>query len=158
HCYREAIAVDPKFAYGHASLAQALLSRGEFAQARESARRALELLPPRDGLRGRVSRWLPRCERGLALSAKLPVVLQGKARPANATEALALAQLCQQHKQLYTAAARLYTGAFAAEPRLAEDLQAQNRYAAARSATLAAAGKGQDANQLDSNERGHWRQ
>jgi tetratricopeptide (TPR) repeat protein len=157
-CYREAIDVDPKCGYAHASLAQALLSRGEFAQAQEAARRALDLLPPRDGLRGRVSRWLPRCERGLALSAKLPAVLQGKARPADAAEALALAQLCQQHKQLYTAAARLYTGAFAAEPKLAEDLQAQNRYAAARSAALAAAGKGQDANQLDSNERGHWRQ
>jgi hypothetical protein len=56
------------------------------------------------------------------------------------------------------ALARLYAAAFAAEPKLADDLQAAHRYHAACSAVLAAAGEGQDASKLDDKERARLRQ
>ena len=61
-------------------------------------------------------------------------------------ETIALATMCQQPtKKRDAAAARLYADAFAAEPKLAADLQQQHRYNAACSAALAAAGEGEDA-------------
>jgi hypothetical protein len=47
--------------------------------------------------------------------------------------------------------------AFAAEPTLADDLNAKHRYNAACSAALAAAGQGKDAAKLDAKERARWR-
>jgi serine/threonine-protein kinase len=46
----------------------------------------------------------------------------------------------------------LYADAFAADAKLADDLQAFHRYNAACSAALAAAGKGTDADKLDDQE------
>jgi hypothetical protein len=70
-----------------------------------------------------------------------------------ALTSLTLAQLCLQYKRLYAASARLYADAFAAEPKLADDPRASHRYDAARSAALAAAGKGEDAAGLDDESR-----
>src|SRR6185369_16899910 len=47
--------------------------------------------------------------------------------------------------------------AFAAEPKLANNLQAGHRYKAACAASLAAAGKGEDAGTLDAKERARLR-
>jgi hypothetical protein len=57
------------------------------------------------------------------------------------------------HETLHAAAARLSADAFTTGPRLADDLKAGHRYKAARSAALAAAGKGEDAGKLDDKER-----
>ena len=54
---------------------------------------------------------------------------------------------------LQGAAARLYSDAFAAEPKLAEDVPAGTRYHAARAAALAGCGQGKDADQLHDEER-----
>jgi hypothetical protein len=56
-------------------------------------------------------------------------------------------------KKLHYAAARFCADAFAAEPKLADDLKTGNRYNAACSAALAAAGLGGDAAKLDDVER-----
>jgi serine/threonine-protein kinase len=152
-CFRRAIEIDPKLAQAHGALGLALLSRGDFAEAREATRRCLDLLPPHHALRDYVSQQLGQCEAALALDAKLSAVLRGKARPADAAEALALAQLCQQHRKLHVAAASLFADAFAAQPRLAEDPQPQHRYNAACSAALAGCGQGKDADTLDANKR-----
>src|SRR5262249_6313776 len=74
----------------------------------------------------------------------------GEAKPA-ATECLGLAYVCQA-KHLHRAAARFYTEAFAAQPRLADALLAGHRYNAACSAALAAAGQGKDAANLADRE------
>src|SRR5262249_7524292 len=76
---------------------------------------------------------------------------------ADARERLALAQLCQQYKRLYAASARFYAGAFAADPTLTDDPRAPHRYHAARAASMAAVGKGEDAAKLDVRERGRLR-
>ena len=59
-----------------------------------------------------------------------------------------MAEWCQIKKFHHTAAG-LYAAAFAAEPKLADDLKAGHRYNAARHAALAAAGQGEDASKLD---------
>jgi hypothetical protein len=78
-----------------------------------------------------------------------------------------MAEWCQIKKYHHTATG-LYAAAFAAEPRLADelgaahryndDLQAGHRYNAACSAALAAAGQGEDAVKLDDKERTRLRQ
>jgi serine/threonine-protein kinase len=75
-----------------------------------------------------------------------------------AVEALARARDCQQGKQLHAAAVHHYADAFAAEPRLAADLQAHHRYNAACSAVLTGCGQGKDAGSLDGKERARLRQ
>jgi tetratricopeptide (TPR) repeat protein len=136
--YQKAIELNPKGAIAYGALGRALLERGFFAEARTATRRSLELLPESDPLRQLASQQLQRCERLLALDEKLSAVLDGQTEPADAAERLTLAQLCQRYKRLYAAAARFYAGAFAADPKLADDLRQQHRYSAARSAALAA--------------------
>ena len=74
-------------------------------------------------------------------------------RPGNA-ERLGIAEWCKI-KKLYHTAAGLYAAAFAADPKLADDLRAGagHRYDAACFAALAAAGQGEDAAKLDDKER-----
>jgi hypothetical protein len=121
--------------------------------ARAASAKCLELLPPNDRRRQGVTEQLRRCERLLALDTKLPALLKGEAKPADAAERIDLAQLCQEHKALYVASARFYTEAFALEPKLTADLDQHHRYNAACAAALAAAGQGKDADKLDAKEK-----
>jgi serine/threonine-protein kinase len=91
------------------------------------------------------------------LDDRLGEVLQGKDQPKGAAERLAFAQLCQVYRKQYTAAARFYGEAFAAQPALADALAAGNRYNAACAAALAGCGQGQDAAGLDAQERARLR-
>jgi tetratricopeptide (TPR) repeat protein len=152
-CFRTAITCDPKYAKAHGALGQALLKQGHFAEARKEARRALDLLLPQDPLRNLASRLLKQSEQLLALDEKLPAILKGDARPAGATERLAIGFLCYQYKQLYGASARFYADAFAEQPKLGDNPRTQARYNAACAAALAAAGHGKDADKLDNKER-----
>jgi serine/threonine-protein kinase len=156
-CYRTALDIDSRYAQAHGSLGAALLARGDFSAARAATRRCLDLLPPRDPQRPRAEQQLRQCESALVLSEKLPAILSGQARPAAAAEALQLALLCGQPKQMHASASRLFADAFAAQPKLAEDLDAEHRYNAACCAALAAAGQGKDADKLDARERARWR-
>ena len=73
-------------------------------------------------------------------------------RPGTTEERLGLAEWCRSRSSIATAAG-LYAAAFAADPRLADDLKADHRYNAACFAALAAAGQGEDAAGLDDAER-----
>jgi tetratricopeptide (TPR) repeat protein len=141
--YEKAVALDPKYARGQGSLGQALLLVGRYEEARQSLHRAVGLLPAGDPVHKACSQNLKVAEHFLALEKKLPLVLNGRAKPASARERLDLAYLSQR-KQFHTAAARFSSEAFAEQPALANTLQA-HRYNAACSAALAAAGKGMDA-------------
>jgi tetratricopeptide (TPR) repeat protein len=155
--YRTAIALDPRLAQPHGALGRALLKQGRFAEARLATRRCLDLLPDNHPLRGSVTQRLRQCERLLALGDKLPALLRGEAKPADAAEGLALAQLCQRHKRLYAAAARFYADAFTDQPRLADDIGSGQRYDAACAAALAGGGQGHDADKLSDPERARLR-
>jgi tetratricopeptide (TPR) repeat protein len=156
--FRRAIALDPKLAQAHGGLGQALLLQGRFTEARAATRRALQLLPPAaNPLRNFLTQQLRQCEQWLKLDAKLPAFFKGDTKPADATEQLALATLCQQYKKRYAAAARFFAEAFAANAKLADDLQRQHRYNAACAAALAAAGKAEGAVELTDRERARLR-
>jgi tetratricopeptide (TPR) repeat protein len=155
--YQRAIALDPKLSLAHGALGEALLQQGRFAQARAATRHCLELLPTNDAYRQSVDRQLQHCEQLLALDEKLPAILKGEAKPIDSDERIRFAWLCQQHKHLYAASARLYTDAFADDPRLAEALGEGIRYDAACAASLAGCGKGKDAGHLPDKERARLR-
>jgi hypothetical protein len=82
---------------------------------------------------------------------------EGKAQPADGPEALSLAKLCQGYKHDFAGAAGLYAQAFTAEPKLAEDLDASNRYNAGCAAALAGSAQGQDASDLDEAKKARFR-
>jgi hypothetical protein len=88
-----------------------------------------------------------RCERLVELDEQF---IQGKARPANPTECVEVAQVCSL-KRLHGAAARFYKEALAAPPMMA------HRYNAACAAALAGCGQGKDADKLDDEERANLR-
>jgi hypothetical protein len=90
------------------------------------------------------------------LDGKLPAILRGVAKPTDAAERLALANLCTI-KKLPGAAARFFDEAFAAQPALAEDLSKWYRYSAACSAALAGCRQGKDQPSLDDKTRARWR-
>jgi hypothetical protein len=92
-----------------------------------------------------------------ALEEKLDDLVAGRIEIADNAERIEAAEMCQV-KHLDHAAVELYVDAFAADPKLAEDLGARHRYSAAVSAVLAAAGRGEDASQLDDRERARLRQ
>jgi hypothetical protein len=87
----------------------------------------------------------------------LPAFLEGKYRPRDNDERLALLGVCQ-FKDLRGAEAGLYAAAFAADPKLADELQTGRRYGAARAAAMAGCGSGADGAKLSDAERSRWRQ
>src|SRR5262249_53932972 len=111
-----------------------------------------------DPLRAFATQQLQACERMLALDEKLSAIDKGAAQPADASERLRLAELCRRYRQRYVAAARLYAHALAAEPKLADDLDAGHRYNAACQAALAADGQGKGAKPTASDRRALRRQ
>jgi tetratricopeptide (TPR) repeat protein len=150
NCWRKAIALDPKFALPHFALGRELLQQGRFAHAQASTRRALDLLAPQDPLRQTASRQLQQCQRWLALEKQLPDVLSGKRTPASTAERLEYARLCVLTRR-YRTSVLLYSGAFAADPKLVNDLSGRHRYNAACSAVLG--GCGSDTGTLTATER-----
>ena len=95
-------------------------------------------------------------ERQAALAARLPGVIRGDEQPRDAAERLAFADLAYRSKR-FGPSARLFAGAFQADPKLAEDMTAHNRYNAACAAARAAAGKGDDKPPLSEPEQARWR-
>jgi serine/threonine-protein kinase len=107
----------------------------------------------------------------------LPAFLRGEYQPQDNDERLALLGTCQ-FQDLRAAAARLYADAFAADPKLADELTANcvrrtrgseaptdrigafnsvSRYFAARCAASAGCGLGKDGAKLSDVERARWR-
>jgi serine/threonine-protein kinase len=78
--------------------------------------------------------------------------LEGKYKPRDNTERLALLGVCR-FKNRTLASAKLYAEAFAADAALAENQRIDHRYHAARLAALAGCGRGEDATDLGEAER-----
>jgi tetratricopeptide (TPR) repeat protein len=150
---RRALALSPRYLLAEIALALALLQQGEFREARAAFERAVALLPPTAPLRRKLQAQAEQCGRLLELERKLPAVLDGKQKPASEEERLELAVLCQDYKQRYAAAARLYADAFTADPKLVKDPRGGHVTRAARAAVLAAAGRGTDAGKLGAAEQ-----
>jgi tetratricopeptide (TPR) repeat protein len=157
-CFRKAIALQPKFAEAHCNLGHALREQGSFPEALRYLEAGHQLGSRRTGWRYPSAAWVQRARRLVELDGKLLRVLSGKAKPRDAAERLALADLAQKpYKREYAFAARLYAEAFAAKGATA-DLLAQHRYNAACASALAAAGIGEGAAKLQDKERSRLRQ
>ena len=151
-CYRKAIALDPKDAAPHTNLGAALANKGQLDEAIACWRQAVRLDPKYALARANLAKAEPLAARMALAWDRLPALRNGSYTPADNEERLALAEWCRIKKLPHTAAG-LYAAAFAADPKLADDLGAGNRYDAACLAALAAAGRGEDAATLDDQAR-----
>jgi serine/threonine-protein kinase len=150
--WRRSVRLQPKQPNIWYWIARAERSRGRRDEAAQAFGKVRELYPPGSPRAWEAEQFL----KGNDVHRRFAGVLAGSDRPADAAEGIWFAQECQT-KKLYRAAARLYAGAFAADPKLADDLRAGYRYDAACFAALAAAGQGEDAAKLDATERGRLR-
>jgi serine/threonine-protein kinase len=150
--HREALRLKKDAPEAHCNLGSAPEQKGEFQGAVEEPRRCYEIGSRGPRWRYPSAQWLRRAEQLAELDDRLTAVLRGKAQPKDAAERVAFAQLCQQYRKGYAAAARFFEGAFTAQPGQADDLASGHRYNAACAAALAGCGQGQDAAGLDDKE------
>jgi serine/threonine-protein kinase len=151
-CFEKAIELDPKNVYSYNNLGNVLRLEGRLDEAVACFETAVKLDPnseyATDGLR-----------RTAALAAsrdKFAAFQNDRYTPSTNEERLGLIEWCRI-KRFHRAASRLSTDAFAADPKLLDDLKASHRYNAACSAALAATGRGEDAAGLDDQERASLR-
>jgi uncharacterized delta-60 repeat protein len=150
---KRAIAIDPNLAGAHWNLGLSLKNQGQFADSLASLREAHRLASMQPG-RSLPSVPLVRMvEQFLVYDAKLDKFLKAEIAPADTAERTVLAKLCAlPSRQLYAAAVRFWTEAFAAEPALADDFDAHHRYDAACVAALAGCRQGKDTAELEPRE------
>ena len=154
--YREAIRLKPDYPEAHCDLGNTLVQQGLFAE-------GVAALPSRsrDGIKvaqdwpNPSAQRLRAAEHLMELEKKLSAILTGQAIPADAAEMVGLAQICYG-KKFYSHAASLWDNAFKAEPALADDMTAANRYNAACAAALAGSGNSKDDPPLESSTKGRW--
>ncbi len=154
--FRATLRLDPDQAQPHGSLGIILCRQGELAQGIAEFRAARLLVRNNPPLAERIAFFLAGAEWQAAALARLPAILAGKAKLSDAAEMLGFAQLCND-KKLHAASARFWTEAFQAQPKLADDMQVQNRYNAACAAALAGCGQGKDDPPLDDTAKARWR-
>jgi tetratricopeptide (TPR) repeat protein len=150
--YRKSIELGPNRAEAHCNLGEALKARGDFAEALGAFRRGHELGSKRGDWKYDSGAWARECEELVEREKKLLAVLAGQSQPADARECLEWARLCTWTRR-YAAAARLSGQAFAAEGKLADDLEAGHRYRAAAAAARAGLGQGRDGGTLTDEAR-----
>ena len=136
-----AIRLKPGDAEAHCGLGSALRKSGDYTESLTEYRRGHELGSKWPGWSYPSAEWVRQGELLASLAPRLPAVLKGDDRPADSAELLAFGEIAHSSK-LYAESAYLYSEAFHADPRLADDLQAGHRYNAACSAALASARKG----------------
>jgi tetratricopeptide (TPR) repeat protein/serine/threonine protein kinase len=151
-----AVRLDPEMAMSHLWLGKALLLQGRPGEALGPLGQAAKLLPANVARVQGLAAELSLAKRLEGLEKRLPAFLAGTDRPGDNRERLDVCELLRRQER-FAAAARFWADAFAADPKAAEDLNAAHRYNAARSAALAAAGKGEDAGKLDDKEQARLR-
>jgi eukaryotic-like serine/threonine-protein kinase len=154
--YRESLRLSPDCAAAHCELGIAFRRKGLYAEALAAFRRGHELGSKDPDWPYPTAQSVRETEQVVELDKKLPAILSGHAKPSDATESLALAKLCHD-KSLHGAAARFWSEAFRAQPKLADDLMVFNRYNAACDAALAGSGQGKDDPPLDEATKSRWR-
>jgi serine/threonine-protein kinase len=175
--FRESLRLNPDHQYAHCNLGYCLRRKGQYAEALASFQRVHELGRKFDDTLLQSRAWKPSLQRDrkidpkqppslhwvreveqmIVLAPKLEALVQGQAQPADAAERFTLAQMCAD-RELYVAAVRFWSDAFAADSPRADDLQPELRYHAARAAALAAAGKTKDTPPSDDATKAKLRQ
>jgi serine/threonine-protein kinase len=151
---RRAVTLEPKNLLALFNLGEVLRKLGKYSESRDIYRQAHEENKGNAQWEPLAARFVREAEHFVALHGQLPAVLENKERAANAADSAALGAMCLYGSgQYYAAAVRLFTDAFAVQPTLADDLEAEHRYNAARAAVRAAAGHGKDGASLTAAER-----
>jgi tetratricopeptide (TPR) repeat protein/tRNA A-37 threonylcarbamoyl transferase component Bud32 len=151
--YRETIRIEDDDAWAHYRLGNALCHLQKMSEALGAYGKANTLLP--DNLDFRIR--LHRAQKFLQLNEIFLALMSGRVQPHNEQERVEFAELCY-YKQHYLTATRNYAAAFAAEPKIADDLSFWDRYNAACAAALAAARRGEDAKTIGIEECARLRQ
>ena len=134
------------------NLGQALKAKAQLDEAIACYRKLIEIDPKNAPARTQ----LEKSQRLAAARDKLPAFRDGSDTPASNEERLDLIEW-RRIQTLHGTSPRLYAEAFATDPKPADDLKAAHRCNAACSAALAAAGKGEEATDLDVVERARLR-
>jgi Flp pilus assembly protein TadD len=138
--FRKAVQLQPRAAAAYNNLGLILQKQGKFAEAVAVHCEADRLVPEHPLFRAN----LRQAERLVELDQQFPAILAGKQPARSPQEQIDFANFCVAYQHLPIAAFSRYSAAFAADPKLAEDVRSQHRYNAARAAALAAAGQGDD--------------
>ena len=155
--FREALRHHPDDQSARVHLGKALLSKGDYAQAVEQFREALQLAGSNAEQHfPDLRRLLAQVEHLATLVNRLPAILRGAEHPKDSLDALELAHVARAGGQ-FAAATRLSADALTAEPTRADDLKAGERYKAACLAALAGCGLGKDDPKPDANSRAKLR-
>jgi tetratricopeptide (TPR) repeat protein len=157
--YRRALVLDPDNAEALCQLGSVLEEPGQCVESRQCLSRGHALGSVTPNWRHPSAQWLDEANRRVRdLETKLPKVLSGETKAAGGGEDIAFAILCQDpSRQLYKAAADLFSAGLTAEPKYGADLGAKTRYDAACAAARAASGQGKDAAGLEPSERARLR-
>jgi serine/threonine-protein kinase len=154
--YRRAIDLQPRLAEAYLHLGTILMLQTKFPDAAAALEKATDLLPEGSPLHQQARQRLQQCQRLATLDARLPTILKGAEKLADADEQIEFARLCV-HKKLHAAAARFFDEAFAMKPELAAEPSTGHRYDAACAAALVGCGRAGDGAELSDAERAHWR-
>jgi tetratricopeptide (TPR) repeat protein len=154
--YREAIRLKEDYPEAYCNLGDILRKQGDHVGSLAMYRKGHELGSRRPGWPYPSAQWVAQAEQLAALAERLPRLRSGEDRPRDATECLAVAQMCYDSTR-YAAAARFWAEALEAQPKLADDLKHQHRYNSACAAALAGCGQGKDTGQLNDKERARLR-
>jgi serine/threonine-protein kinase len=153
--FRQAVRLQPRFPAAHLYLGRALIDAGDYRSALETLAHVDPGPPPADPILS-PSMLAGRAEHQRALETRLPGVLEGSDRPADAEQCADFARIAfSQH--LYEAAARLWTDAFDASPMLAADPIMGNHFQAARAAALAGSERDEPTDSSAASSRTRWR-
>jgi serine/threonine-protein kinase len=154
--FRKAIEINPGYADAYNGLGKALRAQGKLEDALTAFRKAGELAPKGSSLTLDMPACVRQVEFQITLHHRLPAILKGDEKPADAAEGSVAAQLGYD-RSLYARAARLWTEALVESPALADDRQNSWRYDAACTAALAGCGQGKDVPPPDEAARGMLR-
>jgi tetratricopeptide (TPR) repeat protein len=144
--------VDPQ---AHYKLGTALHKQGQYGGAETEFREALRLRPGFPEARAKLGYALWKLGKNAEAESECREALRLRPGDPEAYFTLGLVRYWGRAKP--AAAARFYAEAFAAHPKLADDLRFPNRYNAACSAALAGCGQGKDAAGIDDAERARVR-
>ncbi|MFO0811435.1 MAG: protein kinase [Gemmataceae bacterium] len=148
-----------ELAEAHGKLGQVLVNQGRFVDALTALRKCDELGRRLPNWKYPSAELIRQTERQAKIDANLPALLSGTAEPADNVERLGAAELCSLRKELHAAAGvKFFRSAFAADPKLVDDLEAGYRYNAACMGAVAGCGRSADAAKLDDATKAQFRQ
>jgi serine/threonine protein kinase/Flp pilus assembly protein TadD len=155
---RLAMALDGEHVgYAPVALGEFLRIAGRYDEAASVLRRHRERVLGHPERVEEVDGELARVGRDTALAPRCSAVLRGDDRPADPSEGLEFARMAYE-RRLHSAAARLFAGALAADPRLVDDPRTLHRYRAACAAAQAGCGAGKGEPVADESARAAMRE